>query len=34
MLLTDEIKSTLYELYPDIQRLGIYPVVLQKGRRF
>jgi hypothetical protein len=34
MLLTDEIKSTLYELYPEIERLGIHPVVLQKGKRF
>jgi len=34
MARTDEIKSSLYELYPEIQRLGLHPVVLQKGKRF
>jgi len=33
MMRIDEIKSSLYELYPEIQNLGIYPVVLQKGKR-
>jgi hypothetical protein len=32
MQLTDEIKHSLYELYPEIKSLGLYPVVLQKGR--
>jgi hypothetical protein len=31
---TDEIESRLYELCPEIKKLGIYPVVLQKGDRF
>jgi hypothetical protein len=34
MMRIDEIKSSLYELYPEIEKLGIHPVVLQKGKRF
>ena len=34
MMRTDEIKSRMYELYPEIQILGIHPVVLQKGDRY
>ena len=34
MTRTDEIKSWMYELCPEIHILGIHPVVLQKGDRF
>jgi hypothetical protein len=34
MMRIDEIKSSLYVLYPEIEKLGIHPVVLQKGKRF
>jgi|GEM_PF-1041117 hypothetical protein len=34
MMRIDLIKSSLYELYPEIQQLGLYPVVLKKGNRF
>lgn len=34
MMRTDEIKSRMYELCPEIQILGIHPVVLQKGDRY
>jgi len=32
-MIRDQIKSSLYELCPEIQKLGIHPVVLQKGKR-
>lgn len=28
------IKSKLYELCPEIENLGIHPIVLRKGNRF
>ena len=34
MTRTDEIKSRMFELCPEIQMLGIHPIVLQKGNRF
>ncbi len=34
MMRIDQIKSSLYEHYPEILQLGIHPVVLQKGKRF
>ena len=34
MARTDEIKSRVYELCPEIKTLGIHTVVLQKGDRF
>ncbi len=34
MMRIDEIKSSLCKLYPEIQKLGIHPVVLQKGKLF
>ncbi len=33
-MMRDQIKSSLYELYPEIRQLGIHPVVIQKGKRF
>ena len=31
---SEGLKSKLYEVCPEIERLGIYPIVLQKGDRY